>query len=97
MSLKKVDLEAIENSLNKILEISAQTRLFQDQLENSLGYERENEEFFREGKISKKVYEKNKAKIEKEKKMLSSKIDANVLLLQENTSLIENELKNCRI
>jgi ElaB/YqjD/DUF883 family membrane-anchored ribosome-binding protein len=91
--IKKINLKPIREFTEKIVEISSNIRLLQEELENILSYASELEKFFSAGKLSKETFETNKTMLKKEKVRVSSKlnqaIDKALKLIKKTRLVIE--------
>ncbi|MEM5790473.1 MAG: hypothetical protein QXP77_00220 [Candidatus Aenigmatarchaeota archaeon] len=91
--IKRIDLNSIEEILKKIIGASSELKLLQDEMEDVFSHLSENEKLFSNGKISKDVYNENKARLKNEanelKKKLKEKIAEAIKILENGRKIIE--------
>jgi len=97
MVLNRINLNIVEFAIKETLELATEARLLQDQLENTLQYLANNEKYFKDGKISKRTYEKNKNRLENEKNILSTRIEENSKNILESMKNLEKTFKDSKI
>ncbi|MEM5869915.1 MAG: hypothetical protein QXR09_01975 [Candidatus Aenigmatarchaeota archaeon] len=79
--INKINLNDIHANVRKIINLTFDIRLLQDQLEDVINYISSNKKYLESGKISKEMYEENQLKLEEGKKILIEKINKKVELL----------------
>lgn len=95
MTIKKINLNEIEDLLKEIVESSAQIKIFKDENEDVTESINSNKMNFKSGKISNEVYKDIKNNLDKEKKLLENKISENknnILVISKKLS--ENIISN---
>lgn len=76
--INKINLNELQADIRELVSTSLDIRLMQEQFEDVINYIEVNEDYFKNGKISKEIHEENKEKLEKNKKLLISKIDSTI-------------------
>jgi len=73
--INKIDLNAIQANIRETVSRALDIRLLEEQLEDVINYIEANKKYLNNGKISKAIYEENKIKLEKNRKLLILKIN----------------------
>ena len=95
--IKIINLNLIENSLEEIVGLSFQTKLFQEQYEIIMRQIKINKSSFSSGDISKDVYSKNKNILENERDKLTKKINETTEKIQKINNNIQRTIKENRV
>jgi len=85
--INRIDLNSVEELIKKIVSISSEIKLLQDEIEDVLIHTKENEKLFSDGKISKDVYKENKTKLKSEMNELRKKVKGKIV---EALKIVEN-------
>jgi len=88
--INNINLKELELSIRKAVCTSLDIRLLQEQLEDVVNYIKANENYLKNGKISKEIYKENKIKLEKNKKSLVTKINSNITICIQDVKKAKN-------
>jgi len=97
MTIKKINLNEIEDFLKEIVESSTQIKIFKEENEDVKENLNSNKMKFKSGKISNEVYKDIKNNLEKEKKLLENKISENKNSILVISKKLSENIENSKI